>query len=136
MIELKNVCKYFGQIAAVNNVSFSVEAGEIIGFLGPNGAGKSTTLRILTGFTPASSGSAKVAGYHVEDNPIEVKRRIGYLPENVPLYTEMLVRRFLSYVAEIKGVARGERKKEVGRVMERCGLDHMASLTIGNLSKG
>jgi ABC-2 type transport system ATP-binding protein len=136
MIELRNVTKYYGQIAAVEDVTFEIEAGEIIGFLGPNGAGKTTTLRILTGFTPASRGTAKIAGYAVEDHPIEVKRSVGYLPENVPLYREMLVRRFLSYVAEVKGVRGGKRKKEVARVMDRCGLSHMAGRTIGNLSKG
>ena len=92
MIVLTGVTKYYGQIAAVEGVSFSVEAGEVIGFLGPNGAGKTTTLRILTGFTTASRGTAKIAGFDVNDHPIEVKRRVGYLPESVPLYREMIVR--------------------------------------------
>ncbi|HQE82324.1 MAG TPA: ABC transporter ATP-binding protein [Candidatus Hydrogenedentes bacterium] len=136
MIELTGITKYYGQIPAVEDVSFSVGAGEIIGFLGPNGAGKTTTLRILTGFTWASRGSAKIAGHDINQHPIEVKRRVGYLPENVPLYREMVVRRFLAYVAEIKGLRGKKRSHEVSRVMERCGLAHMAGRTIGNLSKG
>lgn len=136
MIELSGITKYYGQIPAVEDVSFSVEAGEIIGFLGPNGAGKTTTLRILTGFTWASRGSAKIAGYDINDDPIAVKQRVGYLPENVPLYREMVVRKFLSYVAEIKGLRGKKRLHEVSRVMEHCGLTPMATRTIGNLSKG
>jgi len=136
MIELSGITKYYGQIPAVEDVSFSVEAGEIIGFLGPNGAGKTTTLRILTGFTWASRGSAKIAGYDISDDPIAVKQRVGYLPENVPVYREMIVRKFLSYVAEIKGLRGKKRLHEVSRVMERCGLTDMATRTIGNLSKG
>ncbi len=136
MIELNGITKYYGQIAAVENVSFSVESGEIIGFLGPNGAGKTTTLRILTGFTPASRGWAKIAGFDIEADPIEVKRRVGYLPENVPLYREMVVSKFLAYVADIKGLRGKKRSHEVSRVMERCGLAHMSGRTIGNLSKG
>ncbi len=136
MIELSGVTKYYGQIAAVGDVSFSVAPGEIIGFLGPNGAGKTTTLRILTGFTPASRGSAKISGFEINDHPIEVKRRVGYLPESVPLYREMVVRKFLGYVAEIKGLSGKKRAHEVARVIERCGLTPMAKRTIGNLSKG
>ena len=136
MIEVKSLTKYYGTAAAIQDVSFEVEKGEIIGFLGPNGAGKSTTMRILTGFTPATSGTAKVAGFFVEDNPVEVKRRLGYMPESVPLYPEMLVESFLSYVAEVKGVSRAERKREVGRVMERSGLQDMGKRITRNLSKG
>ncbi|MCC6699503.1 MAG: ATP-binding cassette domain-containing protein [Candidatus Hydrogenedentes bacterium] len=136
MIEVNKLTKLYGTVAAIEDVSFEVAQGEIIGFLGPNGAGKSTTMRILTGFTPATSGSAKVAGFHVEDHPVEVKRRLGYMPENVPLYPEMLVTSFLSYVAEVKGVPRRERKKEVDRVMERSGLQGMGKRILRNLSKG
>ncbi|GMV95601.1 MAG: multidrug ABC transporter ATP-binding protein [Candidatus Hydrogenedentota bacterium] len=136
MIEVKSLTKLYGTVAAIEDVTFEVAQGEIVGFLGPNGAGKSTTMRILTGFTPATSGTAKIAGYFVEDNPVEVKRRLGYMPESVPLYPEMLVSAFLSYVAEIKGVARAERKREVGRVMERSGLQDMGKRIIRNLSKG
>lgn len=136
MIEVKGLTKYYGQIAAIEDVSFSVEAGEIIGFLGPNAAGKTTTMRILTGFMPASRGTARIAGFDVSDHPIEVKRRVGYLPESVPLYREMLVHKFLMYVATIKGIARRERTRAVGGVIERCGLGEMARRTIGHLSKG
>ncbi|MBN2307413.1 MAG: ABC transporter ATP-binding protein, partial [Candidatus Hydrogenedentes bacterium] len=136
MIEVKGLTKLYGHIAAVDDVSFHVERGEVVGFLGPNGAGKTTTMRVLTGATPASRGVAKVAGFYVDDDPIEVKRRVGYLPENVPLYPEMTVRGYLSYVAEIKGVVRRARPAEVGRVMERCGLEGMAARVVRNLSKG
>lgn len=136
MIEVKRLTKYYGPFAAIENITFSVDQGEIIGFLGPNGAGKTTTMRILTGFSPPTRGSAKIAGFEITANPLEVKRRVGYLPESVPLYGEMLVSSFLEYVAEVKGVARGQRKAEVGRVMERCGLTDMARRLIRNLSKG
>ncbi|MCC6797840.1 MAG: ATP-binding cassette domain-containing protein [Candidatus Hydrogenedentes bacterium] len=136
MIEVSGLTKVYGSITAVRDLSFRVEKGEIIGFLGPNGAGKSTTMRILTGFTPATSGVAKVAGYHIEDHPIEVKRRVGYMPENVPAYGEMLVSAFLRYVAAVKGVPRGDVGREVGRAMERCGLGDMANRVVRNLSKG
>lgn len=136
MIEVSGLTKVYGSITAVRDLSFRVEKGEIIGFLGPNGAGKSTTMRILTGFTPATSGVAKVAGYHIEDQPIEVKRRVGYMPENVPAYGEMLVGAFLRYVAAVKGVPRDDVGREVGRAMERCGLADMANRVVRNLSKG
>ena len=136
MIEVNGLSKYYGAIAAVREISFQVGQGEITGFLGPNGAGKSTTMRILTGFTPATAGSAKVAGFDVHTNPQAVKRSVGYLPERVPLYDEMVVKAFLQYIAEIKGVERRRRRSEAERVMERCGLSHMASRLIRNLSKG
>lgn len=136
MIEVKALTKLYGTVAAIDNVSFDVAQGEIVGFLGPNGAGKSTTMRILTGFTPATSGTAKVAGFFVEDDPIEVKRRLGYMPESVPLYPEMLVASFLNYVAEVKGIPRADRKREVSRVMERSGLQDMGKRILRNLSKG
>ncbi len=136
MIQAEGLCKYYGPITAIEDVSFEVAQGEIIGFLGPNGAGKTTTMRILTGYSPASRGVARVAGFDVAKDPIEVKRRVGYLPESVPLYTEMLVKGFLKYVAEVKGVARQARSKEVERVMERCGLSGMGNRIIRNLSKG
>ena len=136
MIEVSGLTKVYGSITAVHDLSFRVEKGEIIGFLGPNGAGKSTTMRILTGFTPATSGIAKVDGYHIEDHPIEVKRRVGYMPENVPAYGEMLVDAFLRYVAVVKAVPRREVQKEVDRVMERSGLQDMAHRVVRNLSKG
>lgn len=136
MIEIQNLTKQFGSVHAVRDLSFAVDKGEIVGFLGPNGAGKSTTMRILTGFTSATAGTAKIAGYNVADDPIEVKRRVGYLPESVPLYLEMLTRSFLAYVAEVKGVSRAGRRREVDRVMERVGLTDMATRRIGHLSRG
>ena len=136
MIEVSGLTKVYGSITAVRDLSFRVEEGEIIGFLGPNGAGKSTTMRVLTGFTPPTKGIAKVAGFHIEDHPIEVKRRVGYMPENVPAYGEMVVRSFLRYVAAVKAVPRGGVETEVDRVMERSGLREMADRVIRNLSKG
>ncbi len=136
MIEAEGLTKYYGAIPAVEEVSFQVGRGEIVGFLGPNGAGKSTSMRILTGFTPATRGRARVAGFEVHDQPLEVKRRVGYLPESVPLYEEMVVESFLRHVAVVKGVPRSARRAEADRVMERCGLTHMAKRLTGNLSKG
>ncbi|MBI4557038.1 MAG: ATP-binding cassette domain-containing protein [Candidatus Hydrogenedentes bacterium] len=136
MIEVKGLTKYYGSLAAIQDVSFGVGRGEIIGFLGPNAAGKTTTMRILCGFFPASRGTARIAGFEVHENPLEVKRRVGYLPENVPQYPEMLVSKFLSYVAEVKNVPKSDRAREVGRAMERCGLTEMASRVCGHLSKG
>jgi len=136
MIEVAELTKYFGPVPAIRGVSFNIDPGEIVGFLGPNGAGKSTTMRILTGFLPATSGTARVAGHEVHAEPLAVKRRVGYLPEHVPLYEAMLVGGFLLFIAEVKGVAKRERMAEVERVCERCGLTHMLSRPIGHLSKG
>ncbi len=136
MIDVRGISKQYGAIAALDNVSFHVNEGEVVGFLGPNGAGKTTMMRILTGFMPASRGTAKVAGLHVADHPVEVKRRVGYVPENVPLYPEMVVQSYLKYVATVKGIARGKLASETGRVMEMCGLTEMARRVIQNLSKG
>jgi ABC-2 type transport system ATP-binding protein len=136
MIQVSHVSKVYGGRAVVDRVSFSVAKGEILGFLGPNGAGKTTTMRILTGFVPPTSGSARVAGFDIQDDPLEVKRRIGYLPEHPPLYREMLVRPFLSFVATIRGVPRREIKARIDRAIERCGLTQVAGRLIGLLSKG
>lgn len=136
MIRVDGLTKYYGPVAAIAEVSFEAAAGEIVGFLGPNGAGKSTTMRILTGFTPAARGRAEVAGFEVHAQPLEVKRRIGYLPERVPLYDEMTVERFLNHIAEVKGIARRERRAEVARVMKRCGVAEMDRRIVRNLSKG
>ncbi|OLC54746.1 MAG: MFS transporter, partial [Acidobacteria bacterium 13_1_40CM_4_69_4] len=114
----------------------SVSRGEILGFLGPNGAGKTTTMRILTGYVPPTSGTARVAGFDVQEHPIEAKRRIGYLPEHPPIYSEMVVRPFLRFVATIRGVPRKEIDARVDRAIERCGLAPVAGRLIGNLSKG
>ncbi len=136
MIEVAGVTKRYGERAAVDGIGFSVRRGEILGFLGPNGAGKTTTMRILTGYVPPTSGTARVAGFDVQEHPIEVKRRIGYLPEHPPLYTDMLVRPFLRFVATIRGVPRKEINARVDRAIERCGLAAVAGRLIGNLSKG
>ncbi len=136
MIEVQSLTKHYGPIAAITNVSFSVQRGEIVGFLGPNGAGKSTTMRILSCFMPATSGSARVAGYDVFAESMEVRRRIGYLPENVPLYSDMRVASYLDFVAEVKGVGRAERKRRVAEVMDRCLIGDVQNRLIGNLSKG
>lgn len=136
MIEVKGLTKRYGPIEAIDDISFGVEKGEIVGFLGPNGAGKTTMMRILTGFVSATRGTAVVAGFDVHKKPLEVKRLVGYLPENVPLYPEMLVRSYLRYVAEIKGLSRSDARSEVGRVMERCGVVSIADRTIRHISKG
>src|ERR671924_1252313 len=120
MIEVQNLTKHYGPITAIRDVSFSVAPGEIVGFLGPNGAGKSTTMRILSCFMPASSGSATVAGFDVFRQSMDVRGRIGYLPENVPLYGEMRVAPYLDFVAEVKGVGRAQRRRRVADAMERC----------------
>jgi gliding motility-associated transport system ATP-binding protein len=136
MIEVENLTKHYGPVTAIRDVSFSVAPGEIVGFLGPNGAGKSTTMRILSCFMPASGGSARVAGYDVFRESMEVRRRIGYLPENVPLYSDMRVAAYLDFVAEVKGVGRATRRARVAEVMERCLITDVQNRLIGKLSKG
>jgi len=136
MIDVRGVTKYYGAVPAVHDVTFRVGQGEVVGFLGPNGAGKTTTMRILTGYSPPSRGSATVAGCDICEAPLAVKRRVGYMPERVPLYDEMLVSSFLRYAAEVKGVARRERRSEVARVVERCGLGPIQTRLVGHLSKG
>ncbi len=136
MIEVQNLTKHYGPVTAIRDVSFNVTPGEIVGFLGPNGAGKSTTMRILACFMPASSGTAKVAGFDVFRDSMEVRQRIGYLPENVPLYSEMRVSSYLDFVAEVKGVGRTLRKSRVADVMERCRINDVQHRMIGKLSKG
>ena len=119
MITVENLTKRFARKTAIESVSFQVEKGEILGFLGPNGAGKTTTMRIITGFMPASDGTVRVDGFDVFENPIDVRRRIGYLPENPPLYLEMTVVGYLRFVAKIKGVPKEKIDLEIQRVMER-----------------
>lgn len=136
MIEVKQLTKNYGHIAAVQDLSFEIGKGEIVGFLGPNGAGKSTTMRMLTGFFPATRGTARIAGFEVHAEPLEVKRRVGYMPERVPLYDEMTVGAFLRYAATIKGITRAQVNVEADRVAERCGLGDMRQRLINNLSKG
>jgi ABC-2 type transport system ATP-binding protein len=136
MIEVKNLTKKYGERSAVNNISFSVKRGEILGFLGQNGAGKTTTMKILTGFMPATSGTASIAGFDVFDAPMEVKKRIGFLPETPPVYPELLVREYLSFIADLRNIPRPERKKKIDKVIERCYLGEVRDRLIGNLSKG
>lgn len=136
MIEVERLTKVYGHHPAVRDVSFRVGRGEILGFLGPNGAGKSTTMRILAGYTPATSGRAAVAGYDVVTESFEARSRLGYLPESAPAYGAMRVRPFLGFMAGIKGIARGEQRAAVDRAMEECGLSEVAGRPIGNLSKG
>jgi ABC-2 type transport system ATP-binding protein len=136
MIEVQNLTKRYRDRSAIDGLTFSVNEGEILGFLGPNGAGKSTTMKILTGFLPPSEGTAKVAGFDVFEQPLEVKRRIGYLPETPPLYPEMTVRGYLKFVATLKQVPGRELKSEVDRVAERTGVADVMDRVIQNLSKG
>lgn len=136
MIEVDNLTKQYGSFTAIEGVSFTVKEGEIVGFLGPNAAGKTTTMRILTCFMPATDGTARVAGYDVLKNPLEVRKNIGYLPENVPLYTDMTVKSYLEFMAKIKGVNRSDRKNHVDSVISACGLEQFRDRLIGKLSKG
>ena len=136
MIEVQHITKRYGRVTAVDDVSFRVERGEILGFLGPNGAGKTTTMRILTGYMPASEGRATVAGFDIFTQPIEAKRRTGYLPETPPLYPEMTVQEYLDFVARIKGVPPNERKQRVAAVMDRTHVADMAGRHCAKLSKG
>jgi ABC-2 type transport system ATP-binding protein len=136
VIEVQHLTKRYGNVTAVDDVSFRVERGEILGFLGPNGAGKTTTMRVLTGYIPATEGRAFVAGYDVFDKPIESKRRTGYLPEVPPLYPDMTVREYLGFVSRIKGVPARERGSRLTEVMRRTYVDDVADRACGKLSKG
>ena len=136
MIEAQGLTKRYGERIAIEDVSFRVEKGEILAFLGPNGAGKSTIMRILTGFIPATSGVAKVAGFDVFNEPMEARRRIGYLPEIPPLYNEMTVREFLIFVAKIKNVPKTNQSNALSKVLDQCGLKDVPHRLIGNLSRG
>jgi len=136
MIEVAHVSKRYGDLTAVSDVSFTAAAGEILGFLGPNGAGKTTTMRVITGFLPATSGTVKVEGFDVVEQPNEVRRRIGYLPENPPLYDEMAVTPYLRFVARLKGMGRRAIGDAVESVLETCGLSEVRNRLLGHLSKG
>ena len=136
MITVENLTKRYATKTAIENVSFQVEKGEILGFLGPNGAGKTTTMRIVVGFMPASDGTVRVDGFDVFENPLDVRRRIGYLPENPPLYPEMTVAGYLRFVAKIKGVPKEKIGAEVKRVMERVSITDVQERIIAKLSKG
>jgi ABC-2 type transport system ATP-binding protein len=136
MIEVDNLSKAYGAVQAVERVSFQVARGEIVGFLGPNGAGKSTTMRILTTYLPATSGIAKVGGFDVMNQSLEVRARIGYLPESVPLYPEMRIDEYLLYRAKLKGVERKGRTARIEACMERCRIREVRRRLLGTLSKG
>ncbi len=136
MIQVDRLTKYFGHVMAVRDVSFQVEKNEIVGLLGNNGAGKTTIMRILTTYLPASSGVARVAGFDVMTDSMEVRKRIGYLPESIPLYGEMRVEEYLDYRAKLKGVERHRRPQRVGYCVERCRLEGVRRTLLGTLSKG
>jgi len=136
MIEVENLTKRYGRQTAVDGVSFRVQKGEILGFLGPNGAGKTTTMRILTCFLPPTEGTARVAGHDVFEEPLEVKRKVGYIPETPPLYPDMEVGAFLDFCAKIKGVASKERKGKIADAVEKCRVGDVQTTLIGRLSKG
>ncbi|MCX7625092.1 MAG: ATP-binding cassette domain-containing protein [Candidatus Sumerlaeaceae bacterium] len=136
MIEVENLTKSFGPTQALRGVSFSVQRGEIVGFLGPNGAGKTTTMKILTCFIPADSGRATVAGYDVFEDSLEVRKRVGYLPENTPLYHEMSVVDFLQFVAGVRGIPKRDIPERIRSVVVRTGLEGAVGKVIGELSKG
>jgi ABC-2 type transport system ATP-binding protein len=136
MIEVRNLTKSYPGAAALNDITFSIAKGQIVGFLGPNGAGKSTTMKILTGFIPPTSGSATVAGFDVVKDSLEVRRRVGYLPENNPLYTEMRVAEYLWFRATLRQVPGGRRAAAVDSALERCGLTDVRDRIVGHLSKG
>ena len=136
MIEVQDLSKTFGDNIAVDHVSFSVNKGEILGFLGPNGAGKTTTMRILTGFIPATSGTAKIAGFDVFNDSLEVRRRIGYLPENPPLYTDMTVHAYLDFVSRIKNVLAEKREERITDAMQKTNIEDKRDDLIKHLSRG
>jgi ABC-2 type transport system ATP-binding protein len=136
MVEVRGLTKYYGEFRAIQNVSFTAQQGEILGLLGPNGAGKTTTMRIVTGFMPASEGTAVVEGFDVSTEAQEARRLIGYLPENPPLYHDMTVSSYLKFVGRIKGVKRSELAGALDRVLEKCFLTDVASRIVGRLSKG
>src|SRR5580700_8501671 len=136
MIKVEGLTKRYARKIAVDNISFEVEKGQIVGFLGPNGAGKTTTMRVLTCFLPPTSGSAQVAGFDVQDHPMEVKKRIGYLPESPPVYPDMEVHEYLEFVGRIKGVPATDLTRRVNEVSEKCAVAEVRKMLIGKLSKG
>lgn len=136
MIELKNVTKKYGKFKAIDNISFSVKEGEIIGLLGPNGAGKSTTMNMMTGFIEQTEGEIIINGFDITKKPKKAKKSIGYMPEGVPLYTDLTVKEFVTYMAEIKQVNRKERKEKVEKIIEKTGLKDVEKKLIRNLSRG
>lgn len=136
MVQVENLTKYYGSYIGIEDVSFSIEAGEVVGFLGPNGAGKTTTMRVLTCSMPATNGRATVAGHDVLQDSLAVRRQVGYLPETPPVYPEMTVEAYLRFAATIKGVAKPDMQRRLDHVVGVCDLDHMRRRTVGHLSKG
>lgn len=136
MVKAEHLHKVFGRFVAVWDATFSIDKGEIVGFLGPNGAGKTTTMKMLTGFMPPNAGTASIAGYDILDQPLEARRHIGYMPENVPLYDEMRVYEYLDYRARLKGITGSSVRQQIGYVIDRCGLEPKRSNLISTLSKG
>ena len=135
MIDVSGLTKLYGSRTAIEDLNFNIKSGEIVGFLGPNGAGKSTTMKILTGFMPASFGSAKIAGFDVFDQPIDVKRNVGYLPETPPVYLEMVVEDYLDFAARLHDVEKAKLKAAVSSAIERTGLSQVRKRIIGNRSE-
>ena len=136
MIEASHLTKEFGSIRAIDDVTFTIPRGEIVGFLGPNGAGKTTTMRILCGIFPPTVGTARIGGFDTREAPLEARRRLGYFPENAPFYPDIAVTPYLRYVAKLKDVDRSRRRSEIDRVIESCGLTRVADRLVGKLSKG
>ena len=136
MIEVEGLTKVYGNKTAIDNLTFTVQQGEVVGFLGPNGAGKTTMMRVLSCYMPPTSGTARVDGYDIRTQALDVRRRIGYLPEHVPLYTDLTVTQYLGFVAEAKGLSRLTRRQRVGEAIERCLLQDARGRIIGKLSKG
>jgi ABC-2 type transport system ATP-binding protein len=136
LVQVDHLSKKYGDVAAITDVTFSAEKGEILGFLGPNAAGKTTTMRIVTGFMPPTSGTASIAGFDVVDEALEARQRLGYLPENVPLYEDMTVRGYLTFYARLRGVSSGKLRDRLEYVMEATRITGEASTIIGKLSKG
>ncbi len=136
MIEVQHLTKRYGDLTAVSDISFNVTSGQVLGFLGPNGSGKTTTMRVITGFLPATAGTVKVAGFDIFDDSFEVRKRIGYLPETPPLYNDMTVAAYLRFVARLKGMPRAAIADALDRAMSRCGLAQVAGRVTGHLSKG
>ena len=136
MLEVRDLCKNFGDIQAVRGVSFEVKKGEVLGFLGPNGAGKTTTMRMITGFLPPTSGTASVCGYDIITHPVEAKKQIGYLPENAPAYDSMTVTDFLSFVSDIRGFSGQAKKEKVDSTIQKCRLEKVRHQPFATLSKG
>ncbi len=136
MIEVQNLTKRYGPTLAVSDVSFAVEKGGVLGFLGPNGAGKTTTMRVITGYLPPTEGTVRVAGFDVVEEPLEAKRRTGYLPETPPVYPDMRVDEYLAFVARIKGLPRREIKRRLDEIVEKCSIGEVRRRQIGKLSKG